>query len=38
MQNGYKIGVQDSTFEVTSAKLTVNVDPDTTKTKSRFIS
>ena len=24
--NGYKIGVQDSTFEVTSAKLTVNVD------------
>ena len=31
--NGYKIGVQDSTFEVTSAKLTVNVDPDTQKQK-----
>ena len=29
--NGYKIGEQASTFQVTSAKLTVNVDPDTQK-------
>ena len=31
--NGYKIGEQASTFQVTSAKLTVNVDPDTQKQK-----